>query len=412
MINRKVKFFIQIVTLLIGGYHLKAQSFTGSTYSVFGIGELRPVGSIQSRGMGHTYIGLSSKFWINPANPAANSKMSYYASHVFDFGFYTNKVTATDGDQKENFSQGSLTNVNFFFRFSKKWTGLVGANPYSIVGYTLFDQKDKNTGNEVNVSNRGSGGIAQVYFSNSFNIVKNLSLGVNFKYLFGQITKEEIAAFALDNRVYTTLIEDNYTKVLMDFGLNYSISRPKFGVELGAIYDHGGELDKSRSSTFSIGDNIIEENERTGRTQELPRKYGVGASFINNSITLAVDFEVNEWGAIKSPSSDFEYEDTYRYSIGTEYIPDRTSIKFRDRMGYRLGAFVRNNYIKVNGNSINVIGVTGGISMPFRSGGLVNISYQHNNLGGGNSNVITESKNEISIDISIRDLWFRQSKYN
>src|ERR1700752_1548598 len=106
-----------------------AQTVTSSPYSRYGIGELQPGTFGQNIAMGHTGVGFSNPYNINPVNPA-----SYYSIKLttleaaFNANFFTYKTT--NDVQKANST--SLTYLALGFPI---WAGKIGASagltPYS-----------------------------------------------------------------------------------------------------------------------------------------------------------------------------------------------------------------------------------------------------------------------------------------
>ncbi len=405
---------IIFLSLLFGAFTIQGQNSVGSAYSMFGIGELKTPVSVQSAGMGFTSIGMSNPNFVNTVNPAANAVVGGYFSHVFDVGIYMYNTQMKTNSTTENVGNGGLSQLSYWFRFNNRWTGLIGLSNFSDVGYNIIDNNVLvSNNNEYSVNYQGSGGLSNIYFSNSLLITKNLSLGAKFSFVFGNIFKNEIATSAQGSSAFNVENSVHIKQLNADFGLNYLISRPKHQFNIGLIYDNGTHMNGNTESSISSSDlDIIYDEIEYTNDYFLPQKVGFGTSFRNQKILVGTDIEFRQWSKA-TIADEQDLNDTWRYSLGLEFTPDFQSQEFAKRLSFRTGAYVENSYLDIGNTSFYRWGITAGLGVPMpNSGSTINISYHRKYNGTLKNDLIYESTNEFTLNVSIRERWFARSKYH
>ncbi len=412
---KKVFSYCLLLFLLFISTKVWSQTTLGSVYSIFGVGELQQQSTTQSKAMGFTSIALNTPYWANTVNPAANSSVGgKYYTHIVDIGIYYNNMSFETNNSTETLSDGGLSHLSFWFRLSPKWTGTVGISPYSKMGYNITGNNYTSAqGNTYVVNYAGSGGLTKIYFSQSYEIIKNLSLGLNLSYISGTLKQKENATNIISFKTFSITDKTHLNSLNMDFGLNYEYKRDKYSVNFGFIYDNGTNLTGTSTTKLTDPDNesIFEESE-TATTNSLPKKIGGGMSFINRQFIFSGDIEFNEWSKAIIDNSNDELNDTWRYSAGIEFTPNRNGTTFLSKMSYRAGYYIENSYINIDENSFNKWGITAGIGVPIKSIGAMNISYNRKKNGTMANDLILETTNEINLSFSIRNSWFAKPKYN
>ncbi|PIB33963.1 hypothetical protein BFP72_00195 [Reichenbachiella sp. 5M10] len=393
------------------------QNGAGSVYSIFGLGELDPSTSVQSRGMGYASIGLSSKYGINLVNPAANDQVGHYFNHITNIGFYYANTEYTTDDASESASYGGLSNLNFWFKISDRWNSMIGLNQYSNVGYNI-NQKDVNSfqDGEYNVLYQGSGGLNEIFLSNGVSLWENLSVGLKLAFVFGNIDRTEwvtsnqnIQQFYINNTV-------NIKDVYAEYSLNYRIDRPKYDLNFGLVYKNANTLSGntlSQITSEAIGETVdllFEEEEYT-QDYALPRKAGFGMSLDMDKFVFAADVEFNQWSEVELEDYSDDLNDTWRYGGGLEFTPDRFGETYMGRVSYRMGGYMENSYLAIDGVTFSKYGFTSGLSLPLRNGSSINIAYERKFNGTLENDLIFEATHEISFNLSIKNKWFQKRKY-
>lgn len=407
-----------VVSFLVSN-NLSAQSGSGSVYSIFGIGEINPTISVQARGMGGASIGLSSKYYVNVVNPAANDKISKYSNHIFDAGLYISNTNFQSDNSSDNVTSGGLSNLNFWFKINDRWNSVIGLSQYSNVGYNIQKQ-DINTfdNSTANVLYQGSGGLNELYMSNGFKIIDNLSLGLKLAFVFGNIDHTETISSSQISTNYEVLNESQVKGVYAEYSLNYRLEREKYYMNFGLLYKNPTSL------TGSVGSKLVEQgyvDENDGVIYEelsydeeyvVPRKGGFGISFNSDKLIVASEVLYNQWSNAQVSGYEDDLIDTWKYAGGIEITPNRFGDKVLKRISYRLGGYYENSYLMVDDILISAFGITGGLGIPLRQGSTLNISYMNRYNGTTNNNLILESTNEITLNMTIRNRWFERRKYN
>src|SRR5688572_12546658 len=168
-----------------------AQNVYNSPYSIYGLGIRNYRMSTLNRGMGGTGIAVRDAFNLNYINPASYGSIASPVSSIFEMGFYVEHNRYYTAELSESKTNGSLSNINYWFKFSPRWSSTVGLTPFSSVSYKINTTRSLGGISDVDYTYEGSGTISRLYWGNGFDIVKNLSFGLNISYLFGTIVKGE-----------------------------------------------------------------------------------------------------------------------------------------------------------------------------------------------------------------------------
>ena len=235
---------VLLLTILSGA--AVAQNNTNSPYTRYGYGQLSEQGSSNSRAMGGIAYGLRDKYQTNFANPASYTAVDSL-TFIFDGAVSLQNTNLSNGTLKRNAKNSSFDYITMQFRASK-WAAIsLGLLPYSNVGYSMGEYRedtefpDKST----TVSYSGEGGLHQLYLGAGFKIIKNLSVGANFSYLWGDITRTAAETFPSSSSVFPITIQSNVAvkSYKLDFGAQYTHQFGKKHVAtLGVVFSPGHDL--------------------------------------------------------------------------------------------------------------------------------------------------------------------------
>lgn len=426
------------VVLILGGMLLlmpfltkgqvKNSSSTSSPYSRYGIGTLSGYSLGRSEAMGGIGIGTRFGAQVNAGNPASYTAVDSL-TFLTEFGINSRHTLY----QTDNARNGS-NNVNFdYLAFSypvkRWWATAFGLMPVSQKGYTI----DKTTINPSDSSRTsynfvGTGTLTKVFIGNAFNLGKNLSVGVNVWYLFGNLIDQTRVNFPDDPSTY-------------DYLSSKSISVHNFGVSTGVQYHF--QTKKKNSWTFgavfeprqSVGSDYVLHEERvlfrnsttaspivdtithvnsSNNGLTMPLSYGAGFSYsVKHKMVFGADIYHQQWSKATFLGSTQQYlADRTRYSTGFEITPDESSIRsYWARTKYRAGLFYEDSYLMLNGRQIYGYGVTMGLGMPFpRSKSTFNLSAEFGQLGTTQNNLIRETYAKFTLHVVLFDRWFMKTK--
>ena len=163
-----------------------------SPYSIYGIGDITKEGTAFNKGMGGTGIATRNRRFINYLNPAAVTARDSL-SFMADFGLAQNNKVFRQGDMKSANNTFNIYDFVLSFPIYRSSAFMVGITPFSDVGYNFSSiEKDPeiigNTGN-IEYDSYGNGSVYQLFFGAGVTLWKNLSLGAEGIYYFGNIDK-------------------------------------------------------------------------------------------------------------------------------------------------------------------------------------------------------------------------------
>ena len=434
------KKLITVFTILIVSSSF-AQQGTQSPYSFFGLGSLKFKGTIENQSMGGMGVYLDS-IHLNLRNPAAYVGKNVDAfpydgeSRPVKFAFagsYSGQNLKSDANSA-NTNSFSFDYIALSVPMGKFGFGF-GILPFTSVGYQLEDI-DNTTLNPL-YRYRGEGGLNRVFAGLGYQINKNLSVGVDVSYNFGNIENSAIA-FQYDssgNLVQLQTRENNRSDLS---GFNYN-----FGLAYkGKITDN---LELSGTATCAPESQLSSQNVRSLSSIILGTQ---GEEFVNNTIDVDLaasgleeteltlpsrlsfgagigkpkkwfvgsEFTLQNTSAFSNPifnTASTSFENASSISLGGFYIPDYNSFSYFKRVVYRAGLRYENTGLVIKNESINEFGISFGAGLPL--GGAfsnMNIGFEFGQRGTTNQNLVQENFTNINISLSLNDRWFRKRKYN
>lgn len=437
MIRKIERVFLIAVFLIISvcSYAQSGAYGAYSPYSIYGIGEISKQGTAYNKSMGGVGIATRNKRYINYLNPAAVTARDTL-SFMADFGLsQKNTAFAQDGVK----SAKNTFNVYDFvmsFPIYKSSAFMVGITPFSDVGYDFSSIETNpdiigNTGN-VAYDSYGMGSIYQIFASAGATFWKRFSVGAEVLFLFGNIDKVTNMTFA--DASYRSLNSGHdltMRGVTGKFGVQYE---QKLGSEvsmiLGGTYrlgtnmngystDYKYAVQSSVTDTLRYNVGILkDEGLRIG--DEL----GIGVSFKGGEKWSAeFDYLRSDWrnsGMDKAPGfssvgkSSFSSSVSQSFRAGFEIVPNRNDIRYYlRRCAYRAGVYYDQSYYKLDGNDVNTIGITLGVTLPvFRYYNGISLGVDMGQRGSKKNNMIRERYAMFVIGFNIHDIWFQKPRYN
>ena len=132
----------------------------------------------------------------------------------------------------------------------------------------------------------------------------------------------------------------------------------------------------------------------------------------NTGIDRVPGFAVSGTSVMKSTVSD-------SYRAGFEITPNRNDIRsyFR-RCSYRAGLYYDKSYYKMDGNTVNSMGLTLGMTLPIENDNSygkhsgISIGVDLGQKASARNNMIRERYVMFVIGFNIHDLWFIKNQYN
>lgn len=435
---RKIERLVLVAVFLVISFCVSAQDGTYgaySPYSIYGIGDIAKEGTAFNKSMGGVGIATRNRKYINYMNPAAVTARDSL-SFMADFGLEGHNTIYRQGDLRSAHNTFNIYDFVMTFPIYRSSAFMVGLTPFSNVGYDFSSVETDpeiigNTGN-IEYDSYGNGSVYQAFVGAGVTLWKNLSLGAEAIYYFGNLDK--ITNMNYSNDSYRSLNSGNELTVrglTGKFGLQYE---QRLGSDMsmiiGATYRLGTDMKGySKNFRYATQSNVVDSLRYTVDTlsaagMKFGDEIGVGISVKKGEKWSAeLNYIRSDWsnsgfdrtsGFNVAGQSTFSSTVSQSFRAGFEFIPNRNDIRYYfKRCAYRFGAYYDQAYYKLDGNNINSMGVTLGMTLP--------VHNYHNGISLGmdigqranmkNPSMIRERYVSFVVGFNIHDIWFRKVQY-
>lgn len=437
----KTVLFVFFMTICVLSFAQDGTYGAYSPYSIYGVGDISKEGTAYNKSMGGVGIATRNRRFINYLNPAAVTARDSLA-FMADFGISEKNTLYRQGDMKSAKNTFNIYDFILSFPIWRSSAFMVGITPFSDVGYDFSRvETDKNiignTGN-ITYSSYGKGSVYQAFIGAGATFWKRLSVGAEMIYYFGNIDK-------VTNMDYTN---SSYRSVNSGHDLTVRGVTGKFGLQyeqrlggnvsmiVGATYRMKTNVkgystsyrfanQSSVSDTLSYKVDTLAQN-NIGFGDEL----GVGLS-IKGGEQWSVEFNYlrSDWtksgfesvGGFSSVSSRpntqnavFSSTVSQSFRVGFELVPNRNDIRYYlKRCSYRAGFYYDKSYYKLNGENVNNMGITIGVTLPvFRWYNGISIGVDFGQRASTRNNMIREQYVMFNLGFNIHDIWFQKTQYH
>lgn len=419
----KILFIAVSLFVVTGGVF--AQSDISSPYSRFGLGTINQnkVNTVQ-QAMGGIGNAVFNGNLLNTSNPAAYAAIDSL-SFLFDAGFYIKTVTYRTNTMSEQGSNASFDYANIGFGITKWWKTGLGIMPFSNKEYEAtirsydpvsFAQKFE-----------GDGGINQVYWSNGFKVTDRFFLGISGSYLFGTLDDETTVYFPdstyMTHGRRTTSIRFSNPKV--DLGAIYTFNIDKTStLSVGVTYTLPMKFTSTRNvfvrsitsytTTTELPIDTLVNRKNEDIKVKYPQGFGIGLTYKKGDrVTVGLDFNWDNWKNFSIGGKNDSLQNSWNIAIGGSYKPKSTTVSgYFKRVTYRAGFHYDQTYIRVYDKSIDQFGITFGLGLPMpRSLSSFNIAFEIGKMGTTEKELVKETYFNISIGVSLHEVWFVKRKY-
>lgn len=402
------KAFILILILLIFQLGSALSQTTSSPYSIFGLGYLEGNSIGPYKAMGGTSIAFLSDKSINIMNPASYNSLDSLLT-IFEVGVFGKYTIFSTSRENQSLVNANLKYMVMGFRLTPWLATSFGFSPYSSVGYNISTNAPIEGTNKVYTETfSGDGGVNQVYLGASIKVLKNLSLGFNAAYLFGNITRSESStafSYFLDDASYISNFDFNY-------GLNYQVEVNKWKYNLGLIYGNSKKL-KTKNITTIQTETQTETLRGRNYKYSIPQNIGAGFAVSKGFFSAGIDYEWSNWKDVEFTNTYLQTRNSNRYSFGVEFTSQGLNKGTGKMMFYRFGGEYRQSYLVIDNSPIDYRAITIGAGIPLKGViSIANVALELGQNGTTNGGLFKESYITLHLDLSLRDLWFNQRKYN
>jgi len=430
--------------------------------SVQGFGQTNSVSPLSINGIGETYFGVTPNFLAMGGSGLAS--VDPFSINVFNPAGYTNMEFATlemSGAQRsfrhrvedQDLDQYNFnTYFDFFgfgFRFNEFFAGSFSMTPFAAKGYNISVNDTSDDFGFYQYRSVGSGGYDKFTFGFACEPVSWFSVGANAKYFFGEIEESnntiiaDPAFLSVANTVRTGVSD-----FLFDLGTQFKFEVKDYGINLGAIYALGTDLDARQITsqyTFVNGgivqtpvDTLIYDLSTEG-TMVLPSSYGIGFGFNKsmpnssmNAWDLLFDYKVTNWQDFRAfipengASPQGSMLSSTRISFGGAIVPAlcfknaSRSRNYLTMIRYRFGGFQEVGQFRWDDDGYTSRELSFGLSLPvvYRSlapgeqkASFLNISIGNGQRWDGNSTSLRENYWNFNLGMTLNDKWFQKFKY-
>ena len=434
---RKIERIILLSVFLIISVSVSAQEGAYgaySPYSIYGIGDLSKEGTAYNKSMGGVGVATRNKRYINYMNPAAITARDSL-SFMADFGVMQNNKVFSQGDLRSGKNTFNIYNLMMSFPIWRSSAFMVGITPFSDVGYDFSSIETDpeiigNTGN-ISYDSYGTGSVYQMFVGAGATFWDNFSVGAELIYLFGNLDK--VTNMIYSDASYRSLNSGSELMVrglTGKFGLQYEQKLSgDLSMVVGATYRMGTDM-KGYATNYkyanqsSVSDTLKYSVDTLARTGvRFGDELGVGIS-IRKGDKWSAEFNYvrSDWrrsGMDKAPGfaavGDSRFSSTVSNSFraGFEIVPNRNDIRYYfKKCAYRAGVYYDQSYYKLDGHSVNSMGITLGMTFPvYRLYNGISIGVDLGQKASTRNNMIRERYAMFVVGFNIHDLWFIKNQY-
>jgi hypothetical protein len=420
------RFFL--LSFVVSGFFLNAQSLGDSPYASFGIGDIKYDNTVDINAMG----GISTAYvWdfnnaFNFKNPAANQNLeltSIKAEASNENDYYKSNYNSVNSTKHSTY----LSNLSIAFPISKKVKFGVAYQPYSSKNYNVLIAQTYDDGTLKTDYFTGSGTLSLAQAAISYSPTTNFSAGLRINYYSGKLYDlEEITRTDTDlingYQTANTIKGANFT-----LGLTYQkkLKNDK-KLTLGATSTFGntGKMKTyyTNSTYFyapTITDQTIIEQKTSNDKNLFPMETSLGVGFGHETKWFASgQFDYKKGETVQFLGQPFAYENSYKIAFGGWYLPNYNNFRnYFSRIIYRFGAYYEKGNLNLNDHNINQFAITGGVTLPFEKSSMnrlsgIDLGIEIGKRGTVQNNLILQNFINIRVGVNFADRWFSKHYYD
>lgn len=421
--------YIAAVLVLFTGITAQAQVNSQSTYSEYGLGNIKPLALPQLRAMGGIASGVFKPNGynnINMQNPASYSGISMA---TVDIGMSGSFTTLKQGSLSEKSFNGALSHIALAFPIVNGKSGIsFGLLPYSQVGYEYTKSASVGGTNYTSIYS-GEGGLSKAYLGFGQQIGSHFRVGGNVEYLFGNLVKSSSIEMDLVGAKYTRVQDKNSVGgVAFSYGAQYEIPLgTKKRITLGYSGSSSSTVNSTRTYLASqylknsSGDedsfiDTLTSIKGKETKLKLPLTHSFGFTIQrDNKWMFGADYRMGGWKKLAIDGENQGLQDSWGVSAGGQYTPDVTSINsYFKRVDYRLGFMYDKTYIQRSGQDIKQQAITLGFGLPLAPSRYsfykLNFTTEIGQRGTLSNGLVKENYINFHLGFTLNDTWFVKNK--
>jgi hypothetical protein len=422
---------LSILILLVISVNIFAQKTNSSPYSVLGIGDGISSKTVEESSMGGVGIANNNPNDMNFSNPAsfASLFLTTYTMAGENRGF---KIKEENEQVKA--SNAYLSYIAIGIPLGEKGGFAFGLKPNTTVGYTLANNTSDSEGDVVESSiYEGDGGTNKVFFGLGYEVFKNVSIGLEGSYVFGNINNK-ITNIKKDITLGTEYnIDNKINGAGLKAGIIYENKlKENLFLNLGTTLEFENELESEGNEYFysvSLTDGIPRDtllNSASRGTYKTPLKTSLGVSISDpNKWAASIDYSfqnpIELGGSLINKNPRLNYSKASVLAIGGFYLPKYNSISsYWDRVVYRAGMRIEKTGLMVDGTgdganftSIDDFGISFGVGLPLGNQvSRLNLGFEFGKRGTTDNGLVEEEYFNFRLGLTLSNKWFRKREIN
>lgn len=400
-----------------------AQGLGNSPYSALGLGEEYTSANVTNMGMGGLGISNASPFFLNSQNPALLARRTRFT--IFEVGVLGQSRSVAQGNQSQKSFGANLGYLALAFPLSSRWNSSISLRPYSYVDYQT-SQTSAVAGSNYSSAYlySGKGAINRASFSNGVRLTKNVYVGAEASFLFGNITNNATAQVVSNGSGSLELLNIDhisYRNIIYRLGVAW---RPKLSekwvMNVGATYDPQRRVSARQTNSYQqvlggaavpVPPDTLQSNQRGSVTLPQQAHFGISLEQVNK-LLIGVDVGYQQWSQFTAVSTQSaRLKNSMNVAVGFEYTPKSNSSSYWQLVTYRAGAqYTQTPYVILKNQPSDVSGSLG-VSLPMGAYyvnhlNLAIVAGQRGVLGGEQ---IRERYVKLALGVSLNDWWFRKA---
>lgn len=404
---------------------------TFSPYTMYGIGDLAVGGNAFNRAMGGVGVAVRDPYIFNYRNPASLSVIPRQSA-IFNFSGEGKNIYAKNNNTSTTYNTFNIHDLGLAVPLGRAIGLGFSLTPVSSVGYTsqlIYNNPsiDENIGSTT-YNYAGDGGITQIAMHLGINITPQLSLGASLNYWFGNIERQYNAMVTsyLNSTSYRSVLSNetqHISKLLFTFGAQYvfKVGTNK-SLTLGLTYQPKVTASMKQSRQTLSYNTTVSDTVYSGTSRwnlEIPEKWAAGISYQTQKLTLAFDYNRQNWtGAFEIPKDqDITLSTQQDYRLGVSYTPNRYDIRNAlNRWTYKAGIRYSTSYLCKAEHQLHDAALSVGVDFGLKKGTFskIGIGLEYGERGSRAAGQIRERYFNIVAALSLfgKDYWFVRPKYN
>ncbi len=411
---------------LLATVSVRAQGLGNSPYSALGLGEVLPSTNVANIGMGGIGVSYASPFYLNSQNPALLARRTRFT--IFEIGLLGQQKVITQNVQNQPLTQrdfgGNLSYLALAFPLSSRWNTAISLRPYSFVDYrTRTFGRINGTIYETQFDYAGKGAINRASISNGVRLGKNIYVGVDASFLFGNVISTSDSQVLINSSTDLTVSrinQINYSDLAFTLGAAWRPSLGKdYTLNVGATYAPKARLSGTETDVYQqlLGGREVSGADTLRSSVEgsvpVPQQLQFGITLEkNNQLAIGIEASMQSWSQFRTITNQpGNLRDGLHTAIGLEYTPRPTSTRYRDLITYRAGFQYNKLPYQVEGTQLTDVNGSLGVSIPVGAYFVnhINLSFVGGQRGALVGAQVRERYFKVAVGFSLNDWWFRKS---